>query len=113
MLGPQGSVYVGGRYGGAVLALDGTGKVDLGFGRGGVARYGTDDFYMTSLALQPDGKLLAAGAGGVSSPASDGSDFALLRLDGVGALDKTFAAPSGFVFYDVSSEQTAATYELA
>lgn len=182
-IGPQGSVYVAGRHGGVVVALDGTGKVDRGFGRSGIAVYGTEDFYTTSLALQPDGKLvigglhtitegygdeldpnlgppnqasffrvgpdgqldpafgqggisvvrlpeqvavgvqamaaqpdgklLAAGGGGVNSPASDSGDFALLRLDDAGALDETFAAPGGFALYDVSPDQAEPTFELA
>ncbi|MFF3891093.1 calcium-binding protein [Streptomyces sp. NPDC001914] len=63
----------------AVLRYNSDGSQDTGFGTGGVA---TADFGGTDsargVALQPDGRIVAAGAGGV------GNDFALARFEGGG-----------------------------
>lgn len=57
------------------------------FGTGGVARTGLTNGTGTSIAVQPDGRLVwagsAAGAGGVS-------DFAVARFTSTGTLDPSF-----------------------
>ncbi len=74
------------------------GSLDAGFGNGGIV---TTDFdghgsYAFSVALQPDGKLVAAGTSFVAFSSDDSSDtdFALLRYDADGSPDTSFG-PSG------------------
>src|SRR5439155_1131687 len=81
--------------GGAVLLLSvgwGTkGAVDATFGRGGkvTTAVGTRDDDAYALAIQADGKLVAAGATDVGN---NNYDFALVRYNANGALDPTFGA---------------------
>lgn len=69
------------------------GSLDAGFGNGGIV---TTNFghgsYAFSLALQPDGKIVAAGTSFVdfSSDDSSNTDFALARYNPDGTLDATF-----------------------
>ncbi|HEX5687465.1 MAG TPA: delta-60 repeat domain-containing protein [Ideonella sp.] len=69
------------------------GSLDAGFGNGGIV---TTNFghgsYAFSLALQPDGKIVAAGTSFVdfSSDDSSDTDFALARYHPDGMLDETF-----------------------
>jgi uncharacterized delta-60 repeat protein len=64
------------------------GAVDSGFGSGGTVRtsIGSGNSVAYALALQPDGKLVAAGAS--SNGAND--DFALVRYSAAGGLDDSF-----------------------
>jgi uncharacterized delta-60 repeat protein len=72
------------------------GSLDQGFGNGGIV---TTDFdghgsYAFSLALQPDGKIVAAGTSFVAFSSDDSSDtdFALLRYNADGSPDTTFGS---------------------
>jgi uncharacterized delta-60 repeat protein len=75
----------------AVARYEANGSPDVSFGTGevpGVAKtpvgpFGTSDA-ASGLAIQPDGKLVAAGAAG--------SDFAVVRYDPSGALDSSFGS---------------------
>ena len=69
----------------AVLRLNTDGSLDAGFGdQGAVAiAFGAGDSVATALALQPDGKVIAAGL-------LDSNDMAVARLNTDGTLDATF-----------------------
>jgi uncharacterized delta-60 repeat protein len=88
------------------------GSLDPNFGTGGKVRldFGNHDFDRAqSAALQPDGKIVAAGFaisdGGFSQP------FALARWDANGALDSSFGGGDGMVDIDFGSFFQAA-YEV-
>ena len=69
----------------AVLRLRPDGSLDRGFGRGGVATFGTargDAAY--DVAVQPDGRIVVAGSGG------EGADVTVVRLRRDGAIDRGF-----------------------
>lgn len=92
--GPSSSHFVLVRYGTE-------GLLDPSFGTGGVVTTtfpGSDSSIALAVALQPDGKLLAAGA--VTSGAL--SDFGLARYDADGALDPSFGS-GGLVTTDFAS----------
>jgi uncharacterized delta-60 repeat protein len=74
----------------AAAAAD-PGDLDPGFGSGGrvVTDLGSDD-RVHALALQPDGKVVAAGCSPCATSVGSGSDFALARYDTGGAIDPTF-----------------------
>jgi uncharacterized delta-60 repeat protein len=80
-LAPDGTIIAGGvaapRPNGdlAVVRYDSRGRLDRSFGQGGVATadFGGRDDRLRSLALQPDGKVVAVG--------SSETDFALARFD--------------------------------
>jgi uncharacterized delta-60 repeat protein len=76
------------------------GKVTTSFGGGGVAR---------ALAVQPDGKLVAAGS---STGEGNRSDFALVRYQTNGSLDASFGA-GGKVTTNFSGSGNAASEDLA
>ena len=73
----------------AVLRLNLDGSLDDGFGTNGIVTIDFDGAadIATELALQPDGKIIAAGTANVGEV---GSGFAIARLDPNGALDTTF-----------------------
>ncbi len=65
----------------ALARYKANGSLDLGFGTGGKVTTTTiDHMYASALALQPDGKLIAAGSGGI------------VRYDPDGSLDTTFGS---------------------
>jgi uncharacterized delta-60 repeat protein len=73
-------------------------QIDLSFGQGGyVYTRGTDTIY--DLAVQPDGKLLAAGIALVRDP----GDFGLARYHPDGSLDTTFGK-NGIASADIRGE---------
>jgi uncharacterized delta-60 repeat protein len=107
---PDGKIVIGGYTSSATplaspafalarLRTDGT--LDPQFGSGGLAQtdLGGDD-WIFALALQPDGKILAAGVTG--SPASH--DFALVRYNANGSLDTAFGT-GGKVRTDFSGRE--------
>jgi uncharacterized delta-60 repeat protein len=75
------------------MRLTANSSLDTGFGNGGKA---TTDFSpsfldnVSALALQADGKIVAAGTQTFNSPAAGGSDFALARFNPNGTLDGSF-----------------------
>jgi len=70
------------------------GDLDPGFGDGGVVvtdLRGGDD-HIRDIVIQPDGKIVAAGAKSINS---DYSDFALARYNSDGSLDTNFGDSAG------------------
>ncbi|MBV9960279.1 MAG: VCBS repeat-containing protein, partial [Acidobacteria bacterium] len=80
----------GGLYGLAVARLNSNGSLDTGFGHSGVSQpqvfNGRGD-YATSIAIQPDGKIVLAGIAGI---AYQDSDFAVARYNSDGSPDTSF-----------------------
>ncbi len=77
----------------AVLRLNADGTTDTTFGSGGKASVSFGDFYNENagvITVQPDGKILVAGA--AQPIGSMGYDFALARLNADGSLDTTFGS---------------------
>lgn len=75
------------------------GSLDTSFGLNGLVTtpIGAGDAFVHSLAIQTDGKIVAAG----SSIGSDGtSDFTLVRYNGDGSLDGTFGGGDGITTVD-------------
>ncbi|HSI56719.1 MAG TPA: delta-60 repeat domain-containing protein [Ideonella sp.] len=72
------------------------GSLDTSFGSGGIVttRFGDHGSYAFSLALQPDGKIVAAGTAFVDFSFGDASDtdFALARYNTDGTPDTTFGS---------------------
>lgn len=91
---PDGRIVVAGaRYQGftfdfAVLRYTPTGALDNTFGSGGIVTtdFGTNDDYARAIALQPDGKIVVAGYGGIGTV----YNFVVARYDPTGTLDPTF-----------------------
>lgn len=79
-------------FGLTVARYDTNGQPDPAFGTAGVVRvgFGPSDAAGAgqSIRIQPDGKIVVAGSG----PGSTNTDFALVRLNGDGALDSTFGS---------------------
>ncbi len=90
----DGKIVVAGAAGGSGFALvryNSDGSPDSTFGSGGVAAInfaGLGD-EAESVAIQADGKIVAAG---LSNQASTGSDFALARFNANGTLDTSFGS---------------------
>lgn len=84
------------------------GELDPGFGQGGatIVDFVANQASLTALVVQPDGKLVAAGASGTGS-----QDFLLLRYDLNGELDREFGS-SGRVFTDFGGQDAAAALAL-
>ena len=86
---PDGKILVLGQSGNdgqaSLLRLNADGSVDNTFGANGTFTFEAD--YATSLTVQADGKILAAGT-------SDG-DFKVIRLNGDGSVDTGFGSPDG------------------
>lgn len=77
----------------AVLRLNPDGTTDTSFGSGGKTAISFGDLYNESaaaVAVQPDGKIIVAGA--AQPPGSSGYDFALARFNSDGSLDTTFGS---------------------
>ncbi len=70
------------------------GTLDTTFGNGGIVTtsFGTEGCYAFALALQPDGKIVAAGTDFIdfSSENNSNTDFGLARYNPDGTLDTTF-----------------------
>ena len=84
-----GSAYTGSRYEFAVARYTADGKLDPSFGPGSNGKVTTplgDSGGANALALQPDGKIVAAGA----VPVASNWDFALVRYNSDGSLDTSF-----------------------
>ena len=71
-----------------LVRYNGDGSLDARFGAGGIVHtdFGATDFFGSSLAIQQDGRILAAG----SSDAAGTNDFALARYGVDGTPDATF-----------------------
>jgi uncharacterized delta-60 repeat protein len=77
--------------------FDGDGMAVVSTGEVGVAN---------AVALQPDGRIVAAGEGGAAGAAGAGYDFALARLTPTGSLDTSFDG-DGIVLTDLSGGEDA------
>lgn len=86
-----GTAFVGGNRDFALARYHPDGRLDTGFGSGGLVLtdfgFWTDDG-AASLAIQPDGKLVAAGFSDAGVPGD--FDFALARYNPDGSLDTSF-----------------------
>ncbi|WP_240528515.1 calcium-binding protein [Streptomyces humi] len=88
LLQPDGRIVVAGevgttRFDFALIRYNPDGSLDTGFGNGGIQRTDFGDYDSAeALALQPDGKIVAAGGGG--------GGFALARYNPDGTLDPGF-----------------------
>jgi uncharacterized delta-60 repeat protein len=80
-----------GHYEAALARYGPDGKLDRGFGTGGrvLTDFGSggNSAYLNALAIQPDGKIVAAGGAGISTR---GSGFAIVRYTLRGRLDAGF-----------------------
>lgn len=95
-LQPDGKIVIGGTGAAAdsdfILArLQPNGSLDSSFGAGGtvVTALSPNDDDMYDIALQPDGKIIAAGN---SNQTGNGSDTSLVRYNPNGSIDASFAA---------------------
>jgi uncharacterized delta-60 repeat protein len=60
----------------------------------------------TSIAIQPDGKIILAG---YSRIGSGNDNFAVMRLNPDGSLDTSFGSPNGYVHTDIASNEFGTT----
>jgi uncharacterized delta-60 repeat protein len=100
----DGGIVLAGKSGAdlALAKFTNAGAIDTSFGSAGVVKLdlaGTSDV-ANALAIQPDGKLLAAGAAG---DATTGRNFALVRLNSDGSPDTGFGT-NGVVTDDFSGD---------
>ena len=117
---PDGKIVVAGQASDGILARFGLarfnpdGALDSTFGPGGDGRMTASaapySMYATALAIQPDGRLVAAGQidhGG--EPAGPAKDFAVVRYTANGLLDTSFgSAGTGAVTTDFSTHDDVA-----
>ncbi|WP_297696753.1 DUF2341 domain-containing protein, partial [uncultured Eudoraea sp.] len=77
----------------AVVRYDANGTLDSSFGTGGqvTTNFGSGDDYVSSIQLQPDGKIVVVGDAGDFA----GQDIALVRYNADGTLDDSFAVVNG------------------
>jgi len=70
------------------------GSPDESFGSNGskIIRYSNNDDYLNALAIQPDGKIIAAGQGNRFIFNPELSGMLMIRLTGDGSLDKSFGS---------------------
>ncbi|MCB9297635.1 MAG: T9SS type A sorting domain-containing protein [Lewinellaceae bacterium] len=85
------------------------GTLDSSFGAEGfqLVSFGEDKKFLTSMALQPDGKIIIAGS--LERPALPLYDFALARINSDGSLDPGFGI-EGIILTQVSSESNRITF---
>jgi uncharacterized delta-60 repeat protein len=91
----------------ALVRYDADGDLDSTFGSGGkvLTDFGRDETASAGLALQPDGKIVAAGSSGYHA-------FALARYDADGSLDSSFGS-DGKVLTDFGSESFPRAFAVA
>lgn len=110
---PDGTILVGGNAsetGNAdfvIVKLSATGVADVNFGSSGIARadFGGATESMFTMAVQPDGKILAGGQGGTTF------DWAMARFTDAGAPDITWAG-DGTLLVDLTSTSSIRTIGL-
>ena len=78
----------------ALARYNPNGSLDTSFGNGGlvITSFNSEGAFASALAIQPDGKILAAGTKYIhfSSDNSSDTDFAIVRYNPNGSLDTTF-----------------------
>ena len=87
---PDGKIVVNESFG--VVRYNADGSLDAAFGTGGTAAA-----FVSDMALQPDGKIVASGSG---------FHYVLLRLNSNGTLDSTFGA-GGYVITGITGQAFA------
>lgn len=87
-----GTSYVGPNVAFTVARFTTGGTLDTSFGSAGkqVTRVGNDDDILRSLAIQADGRIVAAGSSANPVPVGNNRDFAAVRYNVDGSLDTTF-----------------------
>ena len=96
-LQPDGKIIVGGNYNiygdFMLLRYQPDGSLDSSFGGDGIIRYdfGADIGHLFDLAVQPDGKILAAGEKGLRV-----SNMVIVRFTSTGAVDTSFGGNKGY-----------------
>jgi uncharacterized delta-60 repeat protein len=102
-------VVVGPKSGFSVARITTAGTLDASFGTSGVATtvIESPQDAPTSLALEPDGKIVVAGSRVKPPPGGTRTDWALARYTADGALDTSFGANGTVTGTDVSSDLTA------
>ena len=92
VLQPDGKIVLGGGCadGLALARYQTDGSLDPAFGNGGIVAGIADGAFANDLALQPDGKFVAAGVATALSSPPDFGDFGVERLSADGTLDPTF-----------------------
>lgn len=111
-LQPDGKIVVGGystngaNYDFALVRYNPNGSLDINFGNAGIitTAIGSDNDYANAIALQPDGKILAAGR----SFNGSNYDFALVRYNSDGTMDNSFGS-SGIVTTEIGTSSDEAT----
>jgi uncharacterized delta-60 repeat protein len=107
-LQPDGKILVGGRalsfstgtFTGILARFNSNGSVDTSFGSNGSTTASITSIF--SIALQPDGKIVAGGTNGVDSSAS----FAISRLNSNGSPDIFFGSGGVVTHHPTFSDQT-------
>ena len=108
IVGASGTSYTARNYAFAVVRLNSDGSFDTSFDGDGkvITSLGSfSDFGAAAVALQPDGKIIAAGQSGSGNSAS--ADFALVRYNSDGSLDASFDG-DGKVFTDLGNSYDGA-----
>jgi uncharacterized delta-60 repeat protein len=110
---PDGAAIVVGESGRRITAArylpDGT--LDPAFGTGGVVQIFHDDVFSSGahdVAVQPDGKLVLAGAAFAAVSGSSIYDIAVARLNPDGTRDTSFGGGDGVVYLDLQGRQDRA-----
>ncbi len=93
-----------------VARLNPNGTLDTSFGSGGSTSLliGTNSF-ITSIKIQSDGKIVAAGQATVSGV----NQFAIARFNSDGSLDTSFGSPNGFVTFQIPGSTTSQINAIA
>jgi uncharacterized delta-60 repeat protein len=107
---PDGNILVCGHSGGAVNApffavarITTNGVLDSTFGSGGIVLevFSTYDSTASSIAVQPDGKIIVGGV--TKSTVTQVNVFALLRFNSTGSVDTTFGTDGKVITSDINS----------
>jgi uncharacterized delta-60 repeat protein len=110
---PDGAAVVAGESGRRITAArylpDGT--LDPAFGTGGVVQITHDDVFSSAahdVAVQPDGKLVLAGAAFAAVSGSSVYDIAVARLNPDGTRDTSFGGGDGVTYLNLQDRQDRA-----